>query len=220
MNPALGFLLSRAYDGALAPEHLADLRKSGLTDETIREALIRSVPPAMIHPLLGFNPSGVVSACLFPHRSASAGGFIDFVSIKVFPALKDADGHSIKYLGRRGMAPRLYFPPMSLSAVIQSDAPLWLVEGAKKALAVAQVGLPAVGFSGVESWHVKGSRELLADFGALRLAGRTIELLPDGDVQTNPDVARGVGRLADALRRRGAAPRLVVLPTSLEEAGR
>lgn len=42
------FLLSPIYPASLAPEHLADLRKSGLTDETIRLHRIRSVPPAMI----------------------------------------------------------------------------------------------------------------------------------------------------------------------------
>src|SRR5467141_1180466 len=33
-------------DGSLAPEHLADLRKSGLTSETIAQQLIRSDPAA------------------------------------------------------------------------------------------------------------------------------------------------------------------------------
>ena len=55
MNPHFEMLLGRVYDGALAPEHLADLRKSGLTDETIAANLIRSVPPAMISQLLGFE---------------------------------------------------------------------------------------------------------------------------------------------------------------------
>jgi hypothetical protein len=217
--PALEFLLSAALDGALAPAHSEDLDRSGLTRETVRAAFARSVPLAMLPRLLGFDKPDVRSAYLLPYRSP-AGGFMDFVCVKIFPTLTDARGRTIKYLGRSGVAPRLYFPPMSLRAAVESDAPLWLVEGQKKSLAVAQVGLVAVGFSGVEGWHAKGSRDLLPDFDALPLAGRTIELLPDGDVQTNPDVARGVGRLADALRRRGAAPRLVVLPTSLEQAER
>lgn len=213
VNATLELLLSRAFDGVRAPEHDADLDKSGLTRETRDGACLRSVLPKMISRLIGFDPAGVRSALLFPHRGP-AGGFMDYVSVKVFPGLKDAEGHSIKYLGRRGVSSRLYLPPASLRAATESDAPLWLVEGAKK------VGLVAVGFSGVEGWHCKGSRELLPDFDALPLAGRTVELLPDGDVQTNPNVERGVGRLADALRRRGALPRLVVLPSSLEEAGR
>ena len=44
----------------LAPEHLEDLRKSGLSDETIKDAKIYSVPPGEIGKKLGFN-----SNCLF-----------------------------------------------------------------------------------------------------------------------------------------------------------
>ena len=92
------------------------------------------------------------------------------------------------------------------------DGPLWLVEGEKKALAVAQLDLTAVGFCGIEGWHRGGSLELLADFDALRLRGRTVELVPDGDRRTNHAVARGAQRLAQALDARGARVRLVMLP--------
>jgi hypothetical protein len=36
VNRYLDFLMSAVYDGSLATEHLADLRKSGLTADTIR----------------------------------------------------------------------------------------------------------------------------------------------------------------------------------------
>jgi hypothetical protein len=50
MNPHLAFLLSSVYDATRLdhPEHLADLRKSGLTDETIRAQKITDVPPHII----------------------------------------------------------------------------------------------------------------------------------------------------------------------------
>jgi hypothetical protein len=215
MNRDLEHLLSRAYDGALAPIHREDLERSGLTAETIRAAYIRSVPPGMISRLLSFPAADVQSAYVLPFR-APAGGFMNHVRLKIFPALTDANGHAVKYLGPSGAGPRLYFAPMTMAAVLEGEAPVWCVEGEKKSLAVAQLGLPAVGFCGIEVWHVRGSRELLPDFDAIRLAGRTVELAPDGDWQTNPNVERGVTRLADALRRRGARPRLVVFPRSLE----
>ena len=108
MNAHLELLISNAYDGSVAPEHVADLRKSGLTDATIAAQFIRSVPPAAIPRLLGFDLPGIRSAMLFPFR-APAGGFMDNVRVKIFPALTDADGHTIKYLQRKGSAPRLYF---------------------------------------------------------------------------------------------------------------
>jgi lysophospholipid acyltransferase (LPLAT)-like uncharacterized protein len=80
---------------------------------------------------------------------------------------------------------------------------------------VAQLGLTAVGFCGIEGWHRGGSRALLADFDTLRLQGRTVELVPDGDWRTNPAVARGAERLAQALDARGARVRLVMLPGGL-----
>src|SRR5215470_13388445 len=177
MNPHLELLLSRAFDGALAPEHLADLRASGLTDDTIATQFIRSVPPAMISQLLGFEMTGIRSALLFPFRSP-AGGFMNHVRLKIFPALTDRDGHTIKYLQPRGTAPRLYFIGSCLGTVLDGDDPLWVVEGEKKAAAMAQLGLAAVGIAGVEGWHQPRTASLVGDFDAIPLMGRVVELLP------------------------------------------
>lgn len=214
MNEALALLLSRFYDGSLAPEHLEDLRKSGLTDSTIRAQFIRSVPPSMIGQLLRFDDRRIRSALLFPFRSP-AGGFLDHVRLKIFPAFRDKGGHTIKYLQPRGSSPRLYFCATTMAQVLHGAAPVWFLEGEKKSLAVAQLGLPAVGFSGIEGWHAAGSQDLLPDFDAVSLAGRIVELLPDGDLQTNPDVERGAECFARALQRRGARVRIVLLPREL-----
>ena len=60
----------------------------------------------------------------------------------------------MKYLQRRASGVRLYFPLATLDAVLHSAEPLYLVEGEKKALAVAQDGRPAIGISGIEGWHL------------------------------------------------------------------
>jgi hypothetical protein len=214
VNPHLEFLLSRVFDNALAPEHRADLvAKSGLTDETIAAQFIRSVPPAMIHhaQLLGFDIPAVHSMLLFPFRAA-VGGFMDHVRVKVFPPLTDADGHAIKYLQRRRSSPRLYFVAKCLDVVLHSTEDLWCVEGEKKSLAIAQLGLPSVGLCGVEGWHVGGDEHLLRDFDMIPLEGRRIEILPDGDYRTNLNVERAVRRFAAALRARGARPAVRLLP--------
>jgi len=214
MNPHLELLLSRAYDGNLAPEHRADLERSGLTLATIQAQYIRSVPPALIGRLLGFEVPGVRSALLFPFRSPS-GGFMDHIRIKVFPPLADAAWHTIKYLQRKDSAPRVYFVASCLQPVLTGLEPLWLVEGEKKAAAVAQLGLPAAGFCGVEGWHLSGERRLLPDFAPIRLTDRVVELVPDGDYQTNRDVKRAIQRFGTALAMRGARPRVVLLPSEL-----
>lgn len=215
LNPHFDFLLSAVYEySAPAPLHLEDLRRSGLTDNTIRQQKIRSVPPHMIEALLGHPAPRVVSAYLIPFPDPG-GGWFDHVRLKVFPSYEDAQGRTVKYLGPRGATPHLFFPLASLDAVRTSDTPLWLVEGAKKALAVTQLGLPAVGFEGIEGWHVAGARDLLPDFAFIPLKDRLVELVPDGDVATNPHVERGAARLARALEHVDARVRLVRLPAQL-----
>jgi len=214
MNPHLAMLVSKIYDGALAPVHRQDLYTSTLTDETIAEQFIRSVPPAMIPKLLGASWEQVQSALLFPFRSPS-GGFMSHVRVKIFPTLTDADGHTVKYLQPPRTGPRLYFVARCLAEVCEGMAPLWVVEGEKKSLAVAQLGYPTVGICGVEGWHVGGSRNLLDDFSAIKLAGRTVNVIPDGDYKTNPNVYRAMHRFGTALRLHGADPFVVLLPSEL-----
>jgi hypothetical protein len=194
------------------PAHLADLRKSGLTDSTIALQKFTDVPPSMIDQLVGFPAPKVVSAYLIPFADPR-GGWMDHVRFKIFPSNVTKKG-SIRYLQPRHSGVRLYFPLATLDAVLQSGQPLWAIEGEKKALAAAQLGLPAVGFCGIQGWRIKGSSTLLPDFDAIPLEGRTVELVPDGDAATNPDVERGARQFADALELRGARVRLVHFPVA------
>ncbi len=52
---------------SLHPNHLNDLKKSGLSDETIREAGIYSVRPMDINKKLGFNDPQIRSVMAFPY---------------------------------------------------------------------------------------------------------------------------------------------------------
>ena len=81
---ALTSLMASDLD-ALAPAHLADLRQSALSDETIRLHRFRSVPSALIGRLLGFDFPRIRSAMLIPFRDPQTGGFMPHVRIKVFP---------------------------------------------------------------------------------------------------------------------------------------
>jgi hypothetical protein len=211
MTSVLSFLLSRIFDEALAPEHRADLERSTISAETTRSQCIRSVPPSLISSLLGFDLPGFRSALLFPFRSVHK-GFMDHARVKLFPALTDRDGHTVKYLQPKGSSPRLYFVASTLAAVTDTSPTLWICEGEKKTCAMAQLGMAAVGICGVEGWHHSGECTLLPDFDAIPLYGRDVRLVPDGDAATNPGVAIAVQRLGYALRGRGARPRLVVLP--------
>jgi hypothetical protein len=138
---------------------------------------------------------------------------MDHIRLKIFPPHTDRQGRTVKYLQPAHSGVRIYFPLATLEAVLHSDAPLYLVEGEKKSLAVAQEGLPTVGLSGVEGWHRGGVRTLHPDLDDIGLAGRMVYVIPDSDHRTNPHVARAVSGLADACAARGATHvRLVLVP--------
>lgn len=214
----LHFLLQVIYDRmVLHPEHLADLQKSGLAEATIKEQKIRTVPPHMIDQLLGFDPSRVCHAYLIPFPDPY-GGWMNHVRLRVFPASRDARGQQRKYLQPRQSGVRLFYPLSTLDAVLHSDVPLLAVEGEKKALSVAQLGRPTIGICGIEGWHAGGERTLHADFSPIPLVGRVVEIVPDGDVRTNPAVERATARFAGGLAAHGAQVRIIVLPLSEEVA--
>ena len=129
MNPHLAFLLSSVHDRSdLHPPHLADLRKSGLTDSTIRAQKIRTVmPPATFDALLGFRvPTAIISMYVLPFFDAD-GALTDHVRVKVFPSLTTRKG-TLKYLQPRRSGTRIYFPLMTLDGMMRSTDPLWVVE--------------------------------------------------------------------------------------------
>ena len=82
---------------SLHPDHLNDLRKSGLSDEMIQVMGVYSVQPADISKMVGWNPEGVRSALAFPYP-----GVEEFCRIKVFPPYEDNKGRKVKYLQRKG----------------------------------------------------------------------------------------------------------------------
>ena len=214
MIPHLEFLMSSVYHGSdLHPEHLDDLRKSGLTEATIRVQKIHTVmPPAIFDALLGFRvPAAITSMYVLPFFG-STGTLLDHVRVRVFPALETPKG-TIKYLQPRRSGVRIFFPVMALEAVMSTREPLWVIEGEKKSLAAAQLGLAAIGICGVEGWHARGSAELHPDLDGVPLVGRRVELVADSDMTTNPAVERAMLRAADVFRRHGARARLVLLPS-------
>jgi len=173
---------------------------------------IRSVPPNDFTRLLGFRVNtAVVSLMLLPYPDP-AGGYLDMFQTKIFPELTDAKGHTTKYFQPRGSAPHPYFVRSVMPRVMDITVPLYLVEGAKKAIAAAQLGFAAVGFAGIQAWHVRGSYRLLDDFAPIPLVKRRVVICPDGDVQSNPDVEKGAADFAEALEAAGANVQIKLLP--------
>jgi hypothetical protein len=228
MNPYLAHLLSTVYDRSkLHPAHLADLRRSAITTDTIIRQKIRTVPPDMFGRLLDSRAATVEHAYIIPFADP-AGGWMDHVKLRTFPDGAEVRGARLeerrersysynggrrKYLARRAAPPRVFFPLATMTAILHGPAELWVAEGPKKALSLAQLGLAAIGIESAWSWCVKGSRgALIPDFDLVRLSRRTVNLVPDPDAWSTPQIGHAMHRLAEALERRGARVQMAILP--------
>lgn len=192
---------------ALHPDHFDDLRRSGLTDETIQQAGIYSVRPADIGKKLGGGDAGIISLLAFPYPGCDG-----FERYRCFYE----DGKTgPKYRQPKGTPNRLYIPP---SFDLRDDSPLLIVEGEKKALALVQAGYQVVGLGGVWNWceraegykRPKESRPI-PDLDLVNWQ-RPVTILFDSDGHENRNVRLAAFRLARELAGRGAKTTITFIP--------
>lgn len=169
-------IINKTSPNNLAPEHLRDLRKSGLSDDTLKEAGIRSIPPGDLNKKIGPNRDGVVSA----YEILFANGYSRF---RVFYERgkeyeKNGDPKP-KYLARKGSGNRLYIPPKVKLILNDVSIPLYIVEGEKKSLKACQEGENCIGISGLWNFKNKDEDKLIPDYDQTALNGRTITIVPD-----------------------------------------
>jgi hypothetical protein len=178
------------------PDHLADLRKSGLTDEAIQAAGVYSLRPrdfAHFFNLRRGVPEELETALCFPYQGA------EFARIKLFPPLG-----RMKYAQPPKTGARLYVPFKI------SDGPIYVCEGEKKTLAARQPGLNAVGIGGVWNWLSRG--EPIDDLTLVEWDGREVTIIPDSDVFGRADLLRAVYALGRELQSRGASVYVAQIP--------
>lgn len=196
------------------PDHLADLRKSGLSDETIEAAGIRTTPPRDIPRLLKFPPKYLISAYQIPYPGT------DYLRFRCF---YEAGRNGRKYLQPSNSQVRLYIPPGIEGALQDPTGTLWITEGEKKALKAIQEGLCCIGLGGL--WNWKGKGKLLPEFNSIPLDGRHVRIIPDNDFRRrqvgyeNNDLVSAVQGLSKALTKLGAKVKVVLLPKSPEKVG-
>jgi len=187
-------------------EHLADLAKSGLSTETILELGIHTVPPRWIRKHLGFDNPGVESLLCFPYP-----GVDGFCRDKVFPPLKGENGHTTRYLQRKGSGVHLYIPPRARAALTDPSVTLHVTEGEKKAAKACQERFPCIGLGGLWNWLSDGNP--ISDLDLVTWQERRVVLVPDNDVwQERDDLLHAVCALGAELERRGAYVRILRIP--------
>jgi putative DNA primase/helicase len=223
-----------ATDGALArltPRHLADLRKSGLSDATIAACGFYSVQSsATVQKILRWKCyRGELGDCLAVPFTNPAGNATDYVRLKPdTPRTSKVDRKVVKYESPKGLSNRAYFPAGTRAVLQEVSAPLLLTEGEKKAAKADQDGFFTIGLVGVYGFQKrqpkdkdgkpKGERELIPDLAAVAWQGRLVFIVYDSDAVTNPHVRGAEWHLAECLTRHGAKVKIVRLPSSDPEA--
>jgi len=204
-------------------KHLAELRASGLTDETIRAAGIRSITGAEATEFLGWqsknyrHPDGI----LFPridcdgHINGSGQYKPDF------PRENPKGKGVIKYETPPKTPVSGNFGPR-FKENLGSGKPLVLTEGAKKCYAVDQLGYPAIALPGVwgfgkkrlrdETGKAYGKRQLIPDFQKIDWSGRKVVIAFDSDAVTKHEVQYAEGEVGRLLTDAGANVRVLRLP--------
>lgn len=191
----------------LHPEHLADLRKSALTDQTIVRCGFESLRPADI------PVQGVESAYRLPYFSLS-GAREPFERIRLFPPVKRKTGTQ-KYAQSSGTYPQLYAPPIIpwSDMVANTLVPFAITEGEKKAVALSQAGIASLGVGGVWNWIIQESGQslLLPSLDLFTWNGRTVDIVPDSDTwaEEKAQALQGMYALGMELAQRGAQVRIV-----------
>lgn len=211
--------------GALLPHHLADLRKSGLSDATVRACGFHSLE-AKGHVRIALNwekYSGALGACLaIPFHDRFGGRINGYLRLKPDRPLKDRKGKARKYESPKGQANRVYFVPGTSLALEDPQAPLLITEGEKKAAAATQEGFPCIGLVGVEGWSkprgkdadgkAVGERLMKDELAELAWDGRPVFVCYDSDAVHKPEVRWAELHLAEALQKQGAVVKIVRLP--------
>jgi hypothetical protein len=181
----------------LAPEHLKDLKKSGLTDETIEAAGIYTVLPGDIIKIIGWNMP-IRSLLAFPYPNCD-----HFIRYKLFPPHKQNDGHHIRYFQPKGSDTHIYFPPR----FDRNSEIIRITEGEKKAAKGTQDGLNVLGLGGIWNFAVKGedgSPHLIEDFALIEWKCKKVEIIPDSDFFQKNNIKHAVFRLGTLLEAQGA----------------
>lgn len=201
----------------LSDKQRAELHASGIGDEMIARAGIRSVADAEIARVLGWQPRG---------QSWGAGMLIpfpgtDYARVKLdFPRMQGPK--PVKYESPRGQPNRAYLPPGFQELAADVSRPIIITEGEKKSLSAAQRGFATIGLVGVWGWlqarakraddSRRGGRQLLPELTAMSWSERQVCVVFDSDAAEKPEVRRAAADLCAALELLGAVARFVALP--------
>jgi len=198
----------------LHPAALADLRRSGLSTDTIDRCGLHSVPHA---DLKMFHFPGVEHALRFPYYNID-GTVSAFERWKLFYRIYRTDrGTRPEYWQPEGRAPQLFLPPIIDWQTIAGNPsqPLLITEGEEQSLHACQFDVPTIGIAGAWQWQ-RSSLDVFS-WNGLR-----VELVPNSRAwrtKRGRESLAGFYALGMALKGRGAMVRFVRLTSWHEQLG-
>lgn len=193
----------------ILPNHLDDLRGSGLSDATISAAGIRSISQEEAKRIIGFDPRCGGWAIDFPLWDSP--NLWPLTIVKPDISYEFPDGRKAKYLMPKGAKHRLYIPPKPLlndHQVLTTRFPLYVTEGIKKCLKAAQEGLACVGLSGVDAFTYRddyGGVHIVPELDFLCLKDREVKIVFDSDIVQKYSVRQAQFKLGCESRKRKVA---------------
>ena len=184
------------------PEHLDDLKASGITVETAIRAGLRSVSNDELAKLLGFTLPARTTGLQFLYGP-------EFFRVKLFPPLV-GNKRTMKYAQRKGSGVKLYLPPNTKSFLKNITVPLCIAEGEKKSLKADQEAIPCIGIGGLWNWVRDG--QPIADLDSIAWVERPVTIVPDSDIWSRQDLMQVVYALGAELENRGAKVSVCIIP--------
>lgn len=201
--------------------HREELRASGLTDATLRDAGLYSADSGVVASILGWKPhhTNWGRALVFPFPNLESPE-ITYSRVKPDYPRTSRVGKQVKYESPRHHENRAYFPPRFLESFAAQGIVI-VTEGEKKALAAFQAGFCCIGLVGVwgfqrkrrrdDRGHVFGPRQLIPDLNGLDWTGKQVCIVFDSDVESRIDLQIAEFRFAELLVDRGATVRVARL---------
>lgn len=216
--------------------HLADLKKSGLSEVMIKGMGIESKIRNDLLQLLE-NGNIVVGDTGYTIQYLTRyGEATSHCNVRLMQGIPMLDEHNkptckvIKYLKPRNTPNLIYWPP-GVQALLKAHPYCLITEGEKKAAKAVQEGIPCIAIAGVWNWADKEARDVekaqgkgvsyqtrpLSELQELAKTHKLI-LLFDSDVETNKDVQKALRLLRDTLLFYGATwVRTLLMPKPSEE---
>lgn len=191
----------------LSPAHREQLLASGISEATITARGYSTVTSKAELSDLGFAPSQQVVPTLLIPIWDYQGQVAQHQVRPDRPRLYR--GKPVKYEVPTGSKLVIDVPPTTRDLVLTADSPLFVTEGIKKVDAAASHNLPCFGLLGVNGWTKQNEFWRWVPIG-----GRTVYVVFDSDIATNPDVQRAAAGLFSYLESRGARPKMILLPAN------